>query len=89
MKLIKNVTREVPVVYDTICDSCGNSVNFKETHHAISEVNISYVHGSDYGPDGGNKTTESVDFCPSCFMNKLKPWLVENKIQIHTEESSW
>ena len=71
-----------------ICDICkvkSNGSDWGSSVNSDDEITISRVRGySDR--DGGLHTAVSFDLCPSCFMNKLIPWLKENGGEPSEEE---
>lgn len=60
-------------------DSAGNNVN--ET-----EVRLKTGYSC---PDGGNGDQYVIDICPTCFENKLIPWLRSQGAKVEKEEWDW
>lgn len=77
------------------CDLCGkkansddwgdNSYNFDETD---VQVSIKYRKGEAY-PSGGSEVACSIDMCPTCFTQKLVPWLKSQGVTVQAISSSW
>lgn len=86
---IETVTREVQRLVKHYCDICG-----RETRHLdwatgsydIKETEIRLREGSSY-PEGGSGTSIEVDICPTCFREKLLPWLETQGVQV--QETEW
>ena len=78
---------------ETTCDICGTVAkrgNWETSTYEVNEVEVSvaarYKEGQSY-PDGGWGTELVVDICPTCFKDKLIPFLREQGAKI--EEREW
>jgi hypothetical protein len=78
------------------CDLCdatstsetwGSGAFYKVNETEIS-IEIRQEEGSSY-PEGGNGKKYEVDLCPSCFKDKLIPWLNSQNANIKQEEWDW
>jgi hypothetical protein len=64
-----------------ICDICGTKGgdgDWTGSTYAINETEVSIRITQKEGnscPDGGSGTKYDIDLCPTCFKNKLIPWL--------------
>ena len=61
----------------TVCDLCGDESDCEWSPGSpfqSNEVDVSYREATHY-PDGGFAETTSFDICPTCFTEKLVPWL--------------
>jgi len=99
MKIYKTV--EVPAKAATtqqlnkrVCDLCGFSAKgedwgagFYEVNETEVRVEVRHKEGSSY-PEGGDGTEYDIDICPSCFVNKLVPW-VEEEGDTEIERKDW
>ena len=94
--------REVPaktttVVVAVVCDLCGAEAKSRynwggetwerdETKVKMdARPTVEHGKGSSY-PEGGWGTVYRVDICPTCFREKLVPWLREQGADIIEEE---
>ena len=73
-------TREVED--QTICDLCGCEEGSSKWDNSScwdvdeTEIRISVKHKDGYSyPECGSGTEYAVDMCPTCFKDKLIPWL--------------
>lgn len=87
MKIMKTV--QVPastrdVVDKVVCDLCKRNIP-NEGSYEVNEVTVSHKTGSSY-PEGGSGEKVRVDLCPSCFDEKLIPWLTSQGVEPTTEE---
>jgi hypothetical protein len=78
-------TKEVEI--KTVCDLCNKEIH--NSLHNVDEVTIERKHGNNYGADGGNITTDSVDLCGECFDKNLVPWLKSQGVTIRSKECDW
>lgn len=98
MNQVKTYKQQAVPAYDKMmfdkltCDLCGAKAHSEYQWDNgicdVSETTIKYRHGESW-PEGGSDTTISVDICPSCFKNKLIPWLESQNVSIREEDSDW
>ena len=82
MKKYKDVTRPVRVdrlLSQTVCDVCGrestqHQEGWKTGSYDATEVEVRLRTGNSY-PEGGSGEEWEVDICPTCFNEKLIPWV--------------
>lgn len=70
-------TREFKYISSITCDICGKKYNDNWNVRGFAEMaetEIRYKEGSNY-PDGGYGTETTIDICPTCFKEKLIPWV--------------
>ncbi len=69
-------TKEFKVVDSITCDLCGDETNknWKTEPYDATETDISMKTGNDW-PEGGSGDLIEVDICPTCFKDKLIPWV--------------
>jgi hypothetical protein len=88
----KVVTETKQVFKYVQCDICGSQAtdndNWEGEYYGVSETEIKYREGTSY-PEGGSGTAIKVDICPTCFMEKLVPWLESQGVLIKKEEWDW
>lgn len=96
MKQYKMVTRpayqeeELEFIQCELCEqitrhsSCWN--DYDSFHQ--DEVTIQWKEGNNY-PDGGSGTRIEVDLCPTCFQEKLTPWIQSQGGQPRMKEWDW
>lgn len=94
------LTEEIPAttrqkLSKTTCDLCGNEAKHGcwesstyEVNETEIEVTVRQREGTSF-PDGGDCEEYSVDMCPSCFKNKLIPWLESQGCKAKTKEWEW
>lgn len=94
MKIYKD--KEIPARKEKIlvkraCDLCGKGGKhswdggvYEESNTTI-KVSVCHKQGYSY-PEGGSGDGIDIDLCPSCFRNKLVPWLQEQGANIKYEE---
>jgi hypothetical protein len=78
------------------CDLCGKESNDTEWQatscYEVNEtevcVTVRQKEGSSY-PDGGSGTEYQIDLCPTCFKEKLVPWLRSQGADIKEEDWDW
>jgi hypothetical protein len=94
-KVEKNI--EIPAKTSTytthlVCDLCGakshDDRNWTSEMYEFDQVVIEAKKGERY-PDNGNHATTTVDLCPTCFRDKLLPWLASQGAKPRTEEVDW
>jgi hypothetical protein len=81
------------------CDICGrksdrpfDSRNWSNGYYVTDETEISVIckaEKSSGSSDGGSGTSIEVDLCPTCFRDKLIPFLKSQGCQIREEEIDW
>lgn len=86
---------ESDVLVETTCDLCGTVASSGEWESSAWEVNevelevtVRQKDGTSY-PEGGYGTDYTVDMCPSCFKNKLIPWLKSQGCKTERKDWSW
>ncbi len=77
------------------CDLCGKNAkteNWDSSSYEINEttikITIKQKDGTTY-PEGGWGTEYSVDMCPSCFKDKLIPWLESQGCEAKRQDWDW
>lgn len=68
----------------TICDFCKNEIkqgSFFDISSATIELEIGKVY-----PEGGTIEKYTVDICPDCFIDRVKPWVESQGIEFREEE---
>ena len=77
------------------CDICGRKAETYDWGAAMYEVKETVVcvevrqrQGVSY-PEGGSGTEIEVDLCPTCFKEKLVPWLRSQGATIEEKEWEW
>jgi hypothetical protein len=77
------------------CDLCGMESKSSEWDAGLYNVNeteikitIKQKEGTSY-PEGGSGTEYEIDLCPSCFTNRLIPWLRSQGAAIEEREWDW
>jgi len=99
MRRYKTEKREVErrVLADVRCDLCGAQakqpwnewgVGCYEVNEVEVRVEVRAKDGDNY-PDGGSGTEYMVDLCPTCFRDRLIPWLCEQGAQIEAMKWDW
>jgi len=85
---IKTETQKVPVIIRewTTCDFCGLAI--KIGLYEVWEGQIVQMSGSCY-PDSGSTSKYTIDFCQTCWTEKLLPWVVCHGLLPNPEESDW
>lgn len=98
MKLFEN--KEIPArterrVVRRQCDLCGCKSTGDDWDAGIWEVNdteikvtITQKDGTNY-PEGGSGNEYEIDLCPSCFKDRLVPWLIQQGASIKRREWDW
>lgn len=68
--------RAVKVHTETKCDLCGKTTarNWGAKRFEVAETEVRLRTGENY-PDGGSGQETTVDVCPTCFKEKLIPWV--------------
>jgi hypothetical protein len=77
--------REEEQIAAVVCDLCGteqggaywsdfDGVNWAPEAYGVERVAVQYGSGSHY-PEGGFGKTVGVHMCPTCFTDRLVPWL--------------
>lgn len=90
---VKTVAQERLV--STTCDLCGVEAKkgtYRGSMYDVDEAEIEVIVRQKDGyscPDGGSGTEYSVDICPSCFLNKLIPWLKSQGCKAERVDWSW
>ena len=83
------------VIDKVTCDLCSEeraesdnwpkSQNHNCNGHNVRETTVGYEYGMTY-PEGGRIEVLSFDICPSCFINKLIPWVEQQGGKVSTKE---
>jgi hypothetical protein len=75
----KQITRTENVHIKTVCDICGFETrafnNWSEKTYDTKETIIAMEMGDSHPSSGGFIKKTSYDICPTCFENKLMPFL--------------
>jgi hypothetical protein len=85
---------EVPTHIDrhwisTVCDLCGDeSETGWAPHYSAFEATVRLRDGIAY-PECGNGTEIEYDLCPTCFREKLIPWLESQGAKTVITEWDW
>jgi hypothetical protein len=75
----------------TQCDLCkkeGPRHNWSDECYYRETTELTLREGTTY-PDGGSGTEIRVDICPSCFREKLVPWLESQGAKVAEEDWDW
>jgi len=78
------------------CDLCGHESRGQEweavglygMNDTEMAIEIRQKEGTNY-PEGGSGTKYEIDLCPTCFKDRLIPWLKSQGADIKTEEWDW
>lgn len=77
------------------CDLCGAKglsdpfgSDWAKKQYEVATTNISYEVGDRY-PECGGTIIHSVDLCPTCFMERLVPWLESQGAIIQKKEENY
>ena len=81
---VKETTNQV--LEKTTCDLCGSSI--VQERFSEEQVLVQYKTGDSY-PEIGSGEVTGVDICPSCFKEKITPWLESQGCSLHTVEWEW
>ena len=91
----ETVTREIETLDEIRCDLCGAvgkdgtwERGVWEVNNTTVEVAIHQKEGQSY-PEGGWGTEYTIDLCPSCFVNRLVPWLQDQGADIEAIDWDW
>jgi uncharacterized protein (DUF2225 family) len=91
MKIEAKRTTEETFIHSVECDFCHTiykGEGWGKDGYKKAETNISYLWGTFY-PDDCNGSEIEVDICPTCFMEKLVPWMKEQGVHIVKSEFPW
>jgi hypothetical protein len=73
----------------TVCDLCGDeSETAWAPRYSAFEATVSLRDGNSY-PEGGSGTKIEYDLCPTCFREKLIPWLESQGAKTVVTEWDW
>jgi hypothetical protein len=78
-----------------ICDLCktryeGATRSNWATGQCDSEcTDVSYASDTVFPGGGGTEVMINVDICPTCFMDKLLPWLQSQGVEVTTYTTSY
>ena len=70
----------------TTCDLCHGVI--EQAPFSEEKVSIQYKTGDSF-PEGGSGEVTGLDMCPTCFKDKLTPWLKSQGGIMHTVEWDW
>jgi hypothetical protein len=56
--------------------------------YSVEEVEIAYRYGSSY-PGSSDVQHETLDVCPACWKEKVRPWLESQGATIRTEDHGY
>lgn len=81
------------VVDKTLCDLCGRESegvrdNWLNDNYDFEETSIKLSTGYRYHDDG-ERTTKEYHICPTCFNEKLIPWMKSQGAEYTETESYW
>ena len=92
-KAVPATTREILIKRK--CDLCGIeskssdwNAGFYEVNETEIKITMKQKEGSSY-PEGGSGTEYEIDLCPSCFTNRMIPWLKSKGAEIKEREWDW
>ena len=92
MKITEHVehTSVRTLVKAIVCDMCKTeyAVDYCNGAYDINETEVTHTYGMGY-PEGGHKTSVVFDICPSCFQNRLMPWLQSQGCNPVIDEIDW
>ena len=97
VKAKKMVEHEYTVEHKITCDLCGKDCENPDGVHGpswarsdydIDRVVVGTKVGSSY-PEGGNYRKEQYDICPTCYEEKLKPFLHSLGVTPRVGEVDW
>lgn len=97
-KYEKRMSEPVEHTYlvEVTCDLCGTAGKTEDrwsgSHYDVDETEISVVVKQKEGfscPDGGSGTEFDIDICPTCFKEKLVPFLQDQGANIQPKEWDW
>jgi len=91
MKKYENRPKEIKeykVLIEISCDLCGKSSSkeWKDFNFDATQSLVYLKTGEEY-PEGGYGDKYEIDICPSCFKNKLIPWVESQGGQV--TETEW
>ena len=92
--MIVTKTKQVSqtTIVETVCDMCGT--RFKgdgfdnDSLYKVAEVYIEFKEGEQY-PEGGRFDMIKPDICPSCFKEKVIPFLESEGVDCSPTEVSF
>ena len=71
------------------CDLCGATSHLGDSWGAdvftVLGTEVKLEQGHRY-PEGGNITTTRIDICPTCFVEKLVPWVEQQGGRARVDE---
>jgi hypothetical protein len=89
---VKQETRSVTTCVERACDMCGAKARSPEwnqwegsSSYDVSEVHIFCEEGSSF-PEGRSTKKVGFDVCPTCFHNKVVPFMEMNGAKPFTRE---
>ncbi len=101
MKITKTVTdpaKEREHTVAIVCDMCrerhddgrewNDYVVWTTYDYDVSETQVTWTNGYRY-PEGGSGEKMFTHICPTCFKDKLVPWLQSQGCEVRTEEVDW
>lgn len=94
MKHFKTVLvhHDKQVLTHRTCDICGSESydgsNWSDKTFGVEEITILRKTGESY-PDCGTMTDWSFDLCPSCWTEKLVPWMKEQGAFPEEKDIGW
>lgn len=77
MKIMRTVEKHIETHEEIdyrACDLCGRPTETQDCHDCDAVEPLQHRYGTSY-PEGGDGEEIEIDLCPSCFKNKLVPWL--------------
>lgn len=95
MRVTETRTREYQATTAIRCDICGREVqesNWVESYWGVEETEGRFYArrwtGEQY-PEGGWGEVWEFDICPTCFAERLIPWLREQGVNVEPSEWKW
>lgn len=88
-------TNEYDHLVKLTCDLCGTEAkdgSWESGRYEINETDVTVtVHQKDGSswPEGGSVEEYVIDLCPTCFTNRLVPWLRSEGANIEQKERDW
>lgn len=95
MRTYVKKTRKVEeeVLDELRCDLCGTKADhgtWESGCYRVDETDLSVTvkqRSGDVYPEGGSGTEYLIDLCPTCFKDRLVPWLINQGAKIN--EKDW
>jgi hypothetical protein len=93
MKIYKNINvpaTQRTVLHQLTCDLCAKNSNagWGAGAYEVLETEVRCKTGSSY-PEGGSDKETTIDICPTCFTEKLVPWVKSQGGAPTVKERDW